>query len=68
MRDHTKNKILLKGLLPKYKEELYQQMPENTEDFDALCIQLFISEKFLHRKGATEDKEMSAVIAGITLE
>ncbi|KAK4028027.1 hypothetical protein OUZ56_017190 [Daphnia magna] len=41
-------------------------MPENTEDFDALCKQLFISEKILHTKEATDDKEMSAVIAGIT--
>ncbi|KAK4017565.1 hypothetical protein OUZ56_033071 [Daphnia magna] len=66
MRDHRKSKILLQGLLPKYKAELYLRMPENTEDFDALCKQLFISEKILHTKEATDDKEMSAVIAGIT--
>ncbi|KAK4006333.1 hypothetical protein OUZ56_011487 [Daphnia magna] len=66
MRDHRKSKILLQGLLPKYKAELYLRMPENTEDFDALCKQFFISEKILHTKEATDDKEMSAVIAGIT--
>ncbi|KAK4017534.1 hypothetical protein OUZ56_032946 [Daphnia magna] len=66
MRDHRKSKILLQGLLPKYKAELYLRMPENTEDFDALCKQLFISGKILHTKEATDDKEMSAVIAGIT--
>ncbi|KAK4045797.1 hypothetical protein OUZ56_033787 [Daphnia magna] len=64
MRDHRKSKILLQGLLPKYKAELYLRMPENTEDFDALCKQVFISEKILHTKEATDDKEMSAVIAG----
>ncbi|KZR96032.1 Uncharacterized protein APZ42_009862, partial [Daphnia magna] len=66
MRDHRKSKVLLQGLLPKYKAELYLRMPENTEDFDALCKQLFISEKILHTKEATDDKEMSAVKAGIT--
>ncbi|KZS00072.1 Uncharacterized protein APZ42_003786, partial [Daphnia magna] len=66
MRNHRKSKILLQGLLPKYKAELYLRMPENTEDFDALCKQLFISEKILHTKEATDDKEMSAVLAGIT--
>ncbi|KAK4037753.1 hypothetical protein OUZ56_029782 [Daphnia magna] len=66
VRDHRKSKILLKGLLTKYKAELYLRMPENTEDFDALCKQLFISEKILLTKEATDDKEMSAVIAGIT--
>ncbi|KAK4028569.1 hypothetical protein OUZ56_021574 [Daphnia magna] len=66
MRDHRKSKILLQGLLPKYKAELYLRMPENTEDFDALCKQLFISEKILHTKEAIDDNEMSAVIAGIT--
>ncbi|KAK4013391.1 hypothetical protein OUZ56_025928 [Daphnia magna] len=66
MRDHRKSKILLQGLLPKYKAELYLRMPENTEDFDALCKQLFFSEKILHTKEATDDKEMSVVIAEIT--
>ncbi|KZS05439.1 Uncharacterized protein APZ42_031363 [Daphnia magna] len=41
-------------------------MPENTEDFDALCKQFFISENIPHTKEATDDKEMSAVIVGIT--
>ncbi|KZR98458.1 Uncharacterized protein APZ42_006119, partial [Daphnia magna] len=66
MRDHRKSKILLQGLLAKYKAELYLRMPENTEDFDALCKQIFISETILHTKEALDDKEMSAVIAGIT--
>ncbi|KZS03105.1 Uncharacterized protein APZ42_034228 [Daphnia magna] len=66
MRDHRKSKILPQELLPKYKAELYLRMPENTEDYEALCKQLFISEKILHTTEATDDKEMSAVIAGIT--
>ncbi|KAK4027443.1 hypothetical protein OUZ56_016489 [Daphnia magna] len=66
MRDHRKSKILLQGLLSKYKAELYLRMPENTENFDALCKQLFISENILHTKEATDDREMSAVIADIT--
>ncbi|KAK4013910.1 hypothetical protein OUZ56_026462 [Daphnia magna] len=68
MRDHRKTKILLQGLLLENKAELYLRMPENTEDFEALCKQLFISEKILHTKKATdyEELQMSAVIAGIT--
>lgn len=66
MRNHTKSKILLQGFLPKYKAEHYLRIPENTEGFDALCKQLFISEKIMHRKEATEDQEISAVIARIT--
>ncbi|KZS03108.1 Uncharacterized protein APZ42_034231 [Daphnia magna] len=67
MRDHRKSKILLQGLLPRYKAELYLRILENTEDFGVLCKQLFISEKTLHTKEATDDKElkMSAVIAWI---
>ncbi|KZS04149.1 Uncharacterized protein APZ42_032992 [Daphnia magna] len=66
MRDHRKCKNLLQGLIPIYKAELYLGMPENRENFDALCKQRFISEKILHTKEATDHKEMSAVIAEIT--
>ncbi|KZR95790.1 Uncharacterized protein APZ42_010237, partial [Daphnia magna] len=44
MRDTTKIKILIQGILPKIKAELYLRMPEDVNDFDALCKQLFISE------------------------
>ncbi|KAK4006535.1 hypothetical protein OUZ56_011690 [Daphnia magna] len=52
MRDHRKNKILLQGLLPKYKAELYLRMPENTEDFDALCVNnyLFLKKFYTQKK------------------
>ncbi|KAI9562508.1 hypothetical protein GHT06_009949 [Daphnia sinensis] len=66
MRDSTKIKILLQGILPKVKTELYLQMPEKSDDFDLLCNQLFISEQILHGKESNEDKEITAVIAGIT--
>ncbi|KAI9553678.1 hypothetical protein GHT06_021606 [Daphnia sinensis] len=66
VRDKRKKKVLLRGLLPKYKRELFLRMPDDPEDFDALCKQLFLSEKILHTKEETEDDDMSAVIAGIT--
>jgi hypothetical protein len=66
MRDDIKIKTLLQGLLPKIKAELYLRMPEDFNDFDQLCKQLFISEQILQNKENNEDKEISAVIAGIT--
>ncbi|KAI9550769.1 hypothetical protein GHT06_004555 [Daphnia sinensis] len=66
MRDSTKIKILLQGILPKVKTELYLRMPEKSDDFESLCKQLFISEQILHEKESNEDKEITAVIAGIT--
>jgi rRNA pseudouridine-1189 N-methylase Emg1 (Nep1/Mra1 family) len=41
-------------------------MPEDFNDFDQLCKQLFISEQILQNKETNEDKEITAVIAGIT--
>ncbi|KZR95630.1 Uncharacterized protein APZ42_010536 [Daphnia magna] len=40
-------------------------MPEDANDFDVLCKQLFISEKILQNKENNDDKELTAVIAGI---
>jgi hypothetical protein len=66
MRDDIKIKTLLQGILPKVKAELYLRMPEDFNDFDQLCKQLFISEQILQNKETNEDKEITAVIAGIT--
>ena len=66
MRDDIKIKTLLQGILPKIKSELYLRMPEDFNDFDQLCKQLFISEQILQNKETNEDKEITAVIAGIT--
>ena len=66
MRDDIKIKTLIQGLLPKVKAELYLRMPEDFNDFDQLCKQLFISEQILQNKENNEDKEITAVIAGIT--
>jgi hypothetical protein len=66
MRDDIEIKTILQGLLPKIKAELYLRMPEDFNDFDQLCKQLFISEQILQNKENNEDKEISAVIAGIT--
>ncbi|KAK4015040.1 hypothetical protein OUZ56_030030 [Daphnia magna] len=65
MRDTTKIKISIQGILPKIKAELYLRMPEDANDFDALCKQLFISEQILQNKENSDDKELTAVIAGI---
>ena len=66
MRNEVKIKILLQGLLPKIKSELYLRMPANFNDFEKVCEQLFISEQILQNKESNEDKELTAVIAGIT--
>jgi hypothetical protein len=66
MRDDIKIKTLLQGILPKVKAELYLRMPEDFNDFDQLCKQLFISEQILQNKETNEDREITAVIAGIT--
>ena len=41
-------------------------MPEDNNDFEALCKQLIISEQILQSKESSKDKEITAVIAGIT--
>ena len=64
--DETLIKILLQEILPKFKAELYLRMPEDGNDFEALCKQLIISEQILQNKESSEDKELTAVIAGIT--
>jgi hypothetical protein len=66
MRNNIKTKILLQGLLPKIKSELYLRMPADFNDFEKVCEQLFISEEILQNKESNEDKELTAVIAGIT--
>ena len=66
MRDDVLIKKLLQGILPKFKTELYLRMPEDNNDFEALCKQLIISEQILQSKESSEDKEITAVIAGIT--
>jgi hypothetical protein len=66
MRGEVLIKILLQGILPKFKTELYLRMPEDGNDFEALCKQLIISEQILQNKESNEDKELTAVIAGIT--
>ncbi|KZR98653.1 Uncharacterized protein APZ42_005829, partial [Daphnia magna] len=56
-RDTTKIKILIQGILPKIKTELYLRMPEDANDFEALCKQLFISEQILQNNENNDDKE-----------
>jgi hypothetical protein len=41
-------------------------MPADFNDFEKVCEQLFISEQILQNKESNEDKELTAVIAGIT--
>ncbi len=66
MRNDVKTKILLQGLLPKIKTELYLRMPTDFNDFEKISEQLFISEQILQNKESNEDKELTTVIAGIT--
>ncbi len=66
MRNNVKTNVLLQGLLPKIKAELYLRMPADFNDFEKMCEQLFISEQILQNEESNEDKELTAVIAGIT--
>ena len=65
VRDEEKRKVLLKGLLPKIKEELWPRMPKDC-DYTTLCDLAFVAESVVISKELTEDNEMSSVIAGIT--
>ena len=66
MRDKILIKILLQGILPKFKTELYLRMPEDSNDFEALCKQFIILEQIQQNRESSQDKEITAVIAGIT--
>ena len=66
MRDDVKTRILLQGLLPKIKAELYLRISTDFNDFEKLYEQFFVSEQILQNKEINEDKELTAVIAGIT--
>jgi hypothetical protein len=57
MRNDVKTKILLQGLLPKIKTELYLRMPTDFNDFEKISEQLFISEQILQNKESNEDKD-----------
>jgi hypothetical protein len=57
MRNNVKTKILLQGLLPEIRAELYLRMPADFNDFEELSKQLFISEHILQNKKSNEDKE-----------
>ena len=41
-------------------------MPTDVNDFEKLFEQLFVSEQILQNKESNDDKEITAVIAGIT--
>ena len=66
MRGEVLIKILLEGILSKFKTELYLRMPEDSNDFKASCKQLIISQKIFQNKKRNEEKELTAVIVGIT--
>ena len=56
----------MQGLLPKIKAEFYLRIPADFYNFEKVCECLFISEQILQNKKNNEDKELTAVIAGIT--
>ena len=65
MRDQEKRKILLKGLLPKVKAELWPRMHRDAT-YEALCDLAYTAENVVINKELSEDKGINAVIAGIS--
>ena len=65
LRNETKKKILLKGLSPKIKQELW---PRTNRDntYAELCEHAYTAESVVINKDLNEDKGLTAVIAGMS--
>ena len=66
LRDEDKKKILMKGLLPKIKEDIWARLPK-TPTYDDACEAAYTAESVVINKELGEDKSINAVLAGITL-
>ena len=65
LRNDSKKKILMKGLLPKIKTELWPRISP-TDMYEQLCEYAYIAEAIVINKDLCEDKGFTAVIAGIS--
>ncbi len=64
-RDKDKRNILLRGLLPKIKTELWPRIAPD-DSFQKLCEHAIIAENIVLNKELCEGKEVNAVIANIS--
>ena len=64
IRGDAKKKILLKGLLPKIKAELWPRL-ERDSTYEKTCDLALTAESIVMDKELSEDKNISAIIAGI---
>ena len=65
IRNDIKKKILLKGLLPKIKNEIWSRM-ERDDTYDEICEHAYTAEGIVINKELSEDKGLTAVIAGMS--
>jgi hypothetical protein len=62
----SKLEFSCKAYCRKSKQNYILGCPQIFNDFEKLCEQLFVSEQILQNKESNDDKEITAVIAGIT--
>lgn len=66
LRSQDKLKILLKGILPSIKNEMWPRMPANPT-YEEACFAALDAENVCINKELAEDKGLTAVVAGISL-
>ena len=66
LRDEEKKKILMRGLLPKIKDDIWARLPK-TPSFDDVCEAAYTAESVVINKELGEDKSINAVLAGMSL-
>lgn len=66
LRNQDKLKIFIKGLLPKLRNEMWPRMTVNA-DYDQACRTALEAEGILINKQLSEEKELTAVVAGMTV-
>ena len=66
LRNQDKLKILLKGLLPEVKNEIWNRMPANPT-YEFACKAALDAETVVINKQINEDKGLTAVVAGMSV-
>ena len=66
LRDEEKRKLLFRGLLLKYKDDIWARLPKNFS-YDDVCEAAFTVETITSSKESGEEKGINAVLAGITM-
>jgi len=66
LRDAERKKLLLKGLLPKIKTELWSRMTENPT-FPELCTTAYLAESIVNQKELAEEKSINSILKDDTV-